>query len=147
MAFIISLIQTLVNRGTKRWLDYWEEKLNDFSDLNIYDKSKCPNYIKNDFYRGEYSPAKLGIFFTDLVCLNCLLFANYNFIYICNDLLKCFFVILTFILNVFLIICHLSEIFCKKNNLCKKCPNCKKCKPITETKTCEKCICNNLESK
>ena len=131
-ATIIALIQTLINRGAKRWLDYWEKKLeNDFKDNNIYDKRsfKCYNKNCNDFYSQPFSPAKLGIMFTDLVTLNCLLFTIFEFITLenknqINNFLLFFFI---FCSNILLIINHLVEILMSNYKKCND-KNCNKCK-------------------
>lgn len=112
-ASIIALIQTLINRGAKRWLDYWQNKLKDFKEYNIYDKSELKCYNKIDFYGDAYSPAKLGVMFTDLVCLNCILFTFFQIVEfnnLSNKDCNSAFLLFSFFINCPLIIYHLIEI-------------------------------------
>ena len=116
-ATIIALIQTLINRGAKRWLDYWEKKLeNDFKDNNIYDKEKCLMYNKINYFSLQFSPAKLGIIFTDLVFLACLMLSFFEIKNYAYDLiyLNIFLSIIALLIVYYFFIMVFNPCFCKK---------------------------------
>ena len=86
IAFVISLIQCFLNRGSKYWLNYWGELLkkdyhNIFKYENNVDKTEL---FKNIGFLGAKRKVKipmLFIFFADFVCLNCFLLFGYELFY------------------------------------------------------------------
>ena len=97
IAFVISLIQCFLNRGSKYWLNYWQWKLEYWKDLNIFcsekeskdtnittDWEKSQDKFKGTAFLGAKRKVKipmLFIFFADFVCINCFLLFGYELFY------------------------------------------------------------------